>query len=213
MEDLFIYGAGGAGEELACALIGNPKWRVCGFIDDTMTVGKILHGISVVGGMSFLKGWLNPINVAMCIVGNPHIKQKLIEEIKSETNIVFPTIINHNSFIHPDVEMGEGCIVSLPFNWISPSVKFGNFVFQNCSTRVGHDVVVGDYTTIYSNIDISGHVEIGSHCVIGTGVVIKPKVKLGNNVIIGSGASVVKDVPDNVVVAGNPAKMLKYNVM
>ena len=51
---------------------------------------------------------------------------------------------------------------------------------------------------------------IGDNCYIGTGVTILGPVKIGNNVTIGAGAIVVKDIPDNCVVAGNPANIIRY---
>lgn len=50
---------------------------------------------------------------------------------------------------------------------------------------------------------------IGDNCYIGTGATILGPVKIGNNVTIAAGAIVVKDVPDNCIVAGNPAKIIK----
>ena len=50
---------------------------------------------------------------------------------------------------------------------------------------------------------------IGDNCYIGTGASILGPVTIGNNVTIAAGAVVVKDVPDNAVVGGNPAKILK----
>lgn len=52
---------------------------------------------------------------------------------------------------------------------------------------------------------------IGDNCYISAGVTIIGPVKIGNNVIIGAGSVVVKDIPDNVVVAGVPAKIVKVN--
>lgn len=49
---------------------------------------------------------------------------------------------------------------------------------------------------------------IGDNCYIGTGATILGPIKIGNNVTIGAGSVVVKDVPDNAIVAGNPAKIL-----
>lgn len=51
---------------------------------------------------------------------------------------------------------------------------------------------------------------IGDDCYIGTGATILGPVKIGNNVTIGAGAVVVRDVPDNCIVAGNPATVIKY---
>lgn len=53
-----------------------------------------------------------------------------------------------------------------------------------------------------------GRVSIGNGVFIGAGSIILPNVKIGNNSIIGAGSVVTKDVPSNVVCAGNPAKVL-----
>ncbi|MBO5382226.1 MAG: serine acetyltransferase [Bacteroides sp.] len=51
--------------------------------------------------------------------------------------------------------------------------------------------------------------EIGDNVTLGANVVIIGDVKIGNNVIVGAGSVVVKDVPDNSVVVGNPARIIK----
>lgn len=53
---------------------------------------------------------------------------------------------------------------------------------------------------------------IGKSCVIGVGATIMGGVKIGNQCIVGSGAVVTKDVPDNTIVAGNPARVVKDNI-
>lgn len=51
---------------------------------------------------------------------------------------------------------------------------------------------------------------IGNNVYIGAGAIIMNPITIGNNVIIGAGSVVTKDIPDNAVVAGNPAKIIKY---
>ena len=51
---------------------------------------------------------------------------------------------------------------------------------------------------------------IGDNVTLGASVVIIGNVHIGNNVVVGAGSVVVKDVPDNCVVAGNPAKIIRY---
>lgn len=74
---------------------------------------------------------------------------------------------------------------------------------------------VGDYATIYPGVVIgakeNGMPVIGDHCFIGAGCKVLGGVSVGNNVTIAPNAVVVKDVPDNCVVAGVPAKIIKYN--
>ena len=54
-------------------------------------------------------------------------------------------------------------------------------------------------------------ITIGNDVWIGGSAVILPGVTLGNNVIVGAGAVVTHSFPDNVIVVGNPARVLKQN--
>jgi UDP-3-O-[3-hydroxymyristoyl] glucosamine N-acyltransferase len=84
-------------------------------------------------------------------------------------------------------------------------VKVDNLV------HIAHNVVIGKNTLVVAGSVICGSVEIGENCFIGANSTIRQKLKIGNNVIIGMGAVVTKNIPDNEVWAGNPAKFLKYN--
>ncbi len=53
-----------------------------------------------------------------------------------------------------------------------------------------------------------GKVDIGDRVFIGASSIVLPGVRIGNDVIIGAGSIVTRDIPDNVVAAGNPAKAL-----
>ena len=52
-------------------------------------------------------------------------------------------------------------------------------------------------------------VSIGDNVWVGANVVINPGVHIGNNVVIGSGAVVTRDIPDDVVAAGNPCRVIR----
>lgn len=58
------------------------------------------------------------------------------------------------------------------------------------------------------DVDLSEFI-IGNNCYFGAGSIVMGPVRIGNNVIIGAGSIVTKDIPDNCVVAGNPAKVIK----
>lgn len=73
---------------------------------------------------------------------------------------------------------------------------------------------IGEYCTIYPGVTIGGRAydgcpTIGNNCFIGLGAKVLGKINVGNNVIIAPNAVVVKDVPDNAIVAGIPAKIIK----
>lgn len=90
-----------------------------------------------------------------------------------------------------------------------------------CEIRIGDNCFIAPGVHIYtathplhpiertSGKEYGIPVKIGHNVWIGGRAVINPGVKIGNNVVIASGAIVTKDVPDNVVVGGNPAKIIK----
>ena len=83
-------------------------------------------------------------------------------------------------------------------------------------THVNKNVLIGENCTITVGT-VFGHrkggdepVKVGNNCYFGIGCKVLGSVNIGNNVIIGGGSIVLNDIPDNAVVAGNPAKVIRY---
>lgn len=126
----------------------------------------------------------------------------LIPEIPDSATIVPPFYCDHGHGIH----LGA------------------NVFINNCCTFLdGADITIGDNTLIGPNVQIytpqhpidfkerrepqeyAYPISIGEDCWIGGGAIICPGVKIGNRSIVGAGSVVTKDVPDDCIVAGNPA--------
>ena len=110
-KNILIYGAGGAGRQLAFALSldknNDTAWNVRGFIDDTKHLwGQKVNNFPVLGGIEFLMNYSG--NVAVCIVDDPSAKRNLILKIKDNRNINFPSVISPHSIVAPYVEWGGG---------------------------------------------------------------------------------------------------------
>lgn len=86
----------------------------------------------------------------------------------------------------------------------------GNKFDHHC--HVAHGAKIGQHNTFANGCVIEGSCEIGKYNTFGTNVIIQTKVKIGNNNVFGSGAVVTKDVGDNCVMVGNPARKLRDNV-
>lgn len=128
-------------------------------------------------------------------------------------------------------EIGSNCYIEPPFhaNWGGRHVHFGNLVYANFNLTMVDDthIYVGDYTMFGPNVTVAtaGHpimpelrekayqynfpVRIGRNCWIGAGALIMPGITIGDNVVVGAGSVVTKDLPSNVVAAGNPCRILR----
>ena len=77
--------------------------------------------------------------------------------------------------------------------------------------HIGDNFIVRNGTTIGNkNFDKALRPTIGDNVDIGANSIIIGDIKIGNNVIIGAGSVVVKNIPSNCIIAGNPAKIIKY---
>lgn len=88
-----------------------------------------------------------------------------------------------------------------------------NGIVLGDNIRIGPGV--GIISANHSLEDYDRHVpcspiKIGNHCWIGMNAIILPGVVLGNHVIVGAGSVVTKSFPDNVVIAGNPARVVRH---
>jgi acyl-[acyl carrier protein]--UDP-N-acetylglucosamine O-acyltransferase len=85
--------------------------------------------------------------------------------------------------------------------------KLGDEVLVGQYTNIGHDCIIGNKVELVGMSLLSGYVEVGDETTIHAGTTVRNRIKIGRGVIIGQSSNVVKDIPDNVMAYGNPCKV------
>lgn len=100
--------------------------------------------------------------------------------------------------IFGSTKIGGGLMCYHPYATVINAKSIGeHFQFRNCLT-------IGNKNNDNSLLPV-----IGNHVTVGANVVIIGKIVIGDNVQIGAGSVIVKDVPSNCIVAGNPARVIR----
>ena len=216
MEDIILIGAGGCMRELVWQIQElnkeTPIWNVIGYVDrvvpeNEMNVRVGKQEIPYLGTDDVLLEKKDKTNVAIC-VGNPHIRKKIVQKLSTNPSIQFPNIILSNTYLCDDVEMGQGCIISMDAK-VSTNVKMGNFVFLNTGAMICHDGSIADFVTLSPDVKLAGNVTVEKETEVGIGAKIIQGIKIGENVVIGAGAVVIRNIRNNCTAIGIPARPMK----
>jgi sugar O-acyltransferase (sialic acid O-acetyltransferase NeuD family) len=211
-----VIGAGGFGREVAPlvrrVLALEPAETRAGmcFVVESDAAHEPVNGVVVMGIHAFINlSGERRFNVA---IGNSLVRERISERLIGDGCIPF-SIVAENAVIMDGNRIGEGVILS-PFTTITSNASIGKFFHANIYSYVAHDCVIGDYVTFAPGVKCNGNVNIGDHAYIGTGAVLKQgtsdkPLMIGRGATVGMGAIVTKDVPPNVTVIGNPARLME----
>ncbi|MFT8675132.1 MAG: acyl-ACP--UDP-N- acetylglucosamine O-acyltransferase [Acetobacter sp.] len=204
----YIYGAGGLGVETMDMLQnairqGTEKaYRLAFLVDDPRQAE--LMGLPVVAVGSHVSG--ARVTIA---VGEPSARAMLAEKVGT-LGLVLASVVSPLAFVSSHAQLGNGVIIA-PYVSVQATAKVGNNVAVNTASILGHDVVVEDNTVISSQVSLGGGVHVEALGYVGMGALIKEKLHIGSSSIIGMGSVVHSDVPSDVIVLGNPGRVVRRN--
>ncbi len=207
-KEIILVGAGSYSQEIKCWIETSAlsaEFQCVGVIDDNSESPSIqILNLPYLGSISSFA----PTDSQWLVMGisEPTIKLKIARALKAK-NARFATIIHPTAIVATGVELNEG-VTMCPYSVVSLNTRLGAWVQINVASSVGHDVSVGEGSTISSHCDIAGFVCLGEGVFLGSRSGIIPKVEVGDYAKISAGSTVYRRVKPHTTVIGTPAKVL-----
>lgn len=203
---IYILGAGAMARETLNIYKDLGRFQeIGGFIEENCKKeNSKVHGKTVMDA-SFIDSIARD-STFVGAIGSPK-RKRWIEEIE-EKGFNFDTVLHPSVIAGGFLNIGKGCIVC-PGIILTCDIKIGRHSIINIGSLINHDCVIGDFATIGPGVSIAGHVTISDECWISVGVTIVNGVSIGRGSYIGAGAVVTKDIPENVLAVGVPAKPIR----
>jgi len=218
LKKIIILGTGGNSVDILDTLNDlnssrkGPIYQCIGFLDDDpQRWGIDLGGATILGPLKsaikykdcfFINGIGSPLNFW---------KKSIIIKQTGMPEDRFETIIHPTASVSKMAILGKGTVVFQNVV-VTSNVKIGNHVVILPNSVVSHDDIIGDYTCIAGGVCISGRVSVGNSCYLGTNSSIIGDAIIGDCCMVGMGSVVLKSVPENSTVIGNPARFLRKTI-
>ena len=207
---IVIIGAGGTGIQISDSIKRSDKYQLVGFLDDMQSYkNKAYDDIPVIGN---LKEWdklpieVNFINSLYGPTKNSDfyniVSSMGIPDYRWATICDPSSVISISACIACGVYIGPNCVVQAFSEIGKLSCILGN-------TYIAHHDVIENYVVCANSVAIGGNVIIKKGAYLGMNCCIRESLKIGTFATIGMGSVVIKDIPDYVIVAGNPANPIR----
>ena len=185
------------------------KNKITAIVDPKIDKLEISKLIPFVKTVNEFKKYLKKSNYFIVGIGGGYglarskISKKLIDFNLKPLSAIHPT-----AFLHKTCKIGKGLQVMPGVN-VNCFSKIGDFAILNTASTVDHECIIGNGVHIMGNSYVGGRVKIGDFVTIGSNATIFPDIEIKSGAFIGAGSVVRKNVGENQVVVGNPAKFLK----
>lgn len=216
MKKIIILGGSGIGMIAASIIEKNRIGEVIGFLNDFEKVGNKIGKFKkfpIIGKTEDLDNYLLDENT-YCFIAYVGLKNEK-ETFNKINSLQIPqkkliSIIDKTSVIPNEFcKIGNGVLIA-PLAQLSTDTTVSDNCILLPNSYLGHDSTLEQFAHLATNAVVGANVLVGKGVHIGSNATIREKVCIGDFSLIGAGAVVLNDVPENSIVAGNPAKIIKY---
>jgi acetyltransferase EpsM len=206
-QPLLILGAGAHGGVVRDC-VDDRHFQFMGYLDDRPSDRPSGKGEPVLGGLDDLPVLLRdyPHAAAVIAIGDNMSRRRVAERAQSlAPGVTWARIVHPTAILSVHIEIGPGTVI-VAGSIVNCGSSLGRHVLINTGTIIDHDNSMDDFASTGPGVSTGGDVQIGSLSHIGIGASVRHGIRIGRNCVIGGKAYVDRDVSDNWVSFGIPAR-------
>jgi UDP-perosamine 4-acetyltransferase len=207
-QQTIIIGAGGHAKVIIDILRAAPAVELVGCTAMTTKSGFVA-GVPVLGDDSILPElYAQGIQQAFVAIGDNRIRRQMARTA-ADIGYTLINAISRYAYISPSASLGSG-IAIMPGAVVNAEVCIQDYVIVNTGASIDHESVLGEACHIAPGSHLSGNVRVGEGALLGTGTQVIDGMTVGAWSILGAGAVVVRNIPEQCLAVGVPARIIKY---
>ena len=212
MTRIIGFGAGGHAKVVIEILRALGGFDIVGLLDSNpRLLGTSVIGVPVVGDDT-LAPMLAQQGIRHALIGlggaaSTWPRRRLFDLVQGQ-DLELVTAVHPAAIVSPSAVIGGGATI-MAGAIVNAGTVLGPNVIVNTGAVVEHDCTIGAHVHVATGARLAGGVTVGEGAHIGIGASIRQNITIGRLAVVGAGAVVVSDVPDEVVVVGVPARMLR----
>lgn len=202
-----VYGASRGGITLVDAIRAMGGYEVVAFIDDTPSlIGTTVFSLPVWSGQQLESLTERGIGALASHIADRPFRLTMRDRALG-AGLTMLNVIHPRAYLSPTVRLGVGNVIKAGAI-LDTDVQLGDCCIIDNGVVVPHHGIIRDVCHLAPGVVMGGGCSLGERTLVGVGARISSGIQIGRNVIVRPGSVVLNDVPDDVVIAGDPAKVV-----
>ena len=211
MKNVVIIGGGNQAHYVIDIIERAGHYNIVGIVDSIHEIGSDRFSYKILGRQENIVELINQHQIygGIIAIGDNYARGNVYLQISSLVpSFEFINAIHPSVIIGNNVKIGKG-VTAMAGVIFNPKSIIGDFTFFATGAQVEHDCIISDFASISAGSVTGGHVKLGKYSALTLGVTVLDRLEIGENTVVGAGSLVLKSLPSNVLVYGNPAKIIR----
>jgi sugar O-acyltransferase (sialic acid O-acetyltransferase NeuD family) len=207
---ILLWGAGSQARLVEAMLRDTEKLSDASAVFDPLGNSDLTTDLEIIRDVKTLAKRLPDFDGFVVCIGNQNgFARVKIGEFLAEHGLLPVSVFSPWAILDPTSQIGRGSVV-MPGVIVQKFCSVGGYAILNTGACIDHECTLGRGVHVMGQAAVAGRVTVGAFATLGTNSTILPDVAVGAGAYVGAGSVVLRDIGEDAVVVGNPARTLRH---